>query len=635
MQMNPQDRPSPVELPDGHIENWCSARGACGEIPHVSPAVFLEDSAGFRRLPIACTEDIAILGKMPLVASGEAWKTRGKSETAIRRVPKFFAHFDSWLSPRRKDEISSDVSTLIPQLQRHRLAHLQALRQTRLLSPAFSTKSVPGWVRLSPTSSESGNRLIIGLRHNTCAYRNNEPLGLGCFNCGYYAGSGEERGASLDELMCQIRLAFKRGFSYGKPFDVVELLGDGSFLNDEEVSEEAQQKILGFLAEIPYVKRVLVESTPEHVSQQEDQVAATLERLRMDQQLEIGIGLETADDLIRKACINKGYTLNAFEAAVKKISGVNARTGNRCSVLAYVLVKPALLTVSESVRDTIRTLRCLASIAEKHGVRIIPKLEPVAIAHGTLLSLLHSLPSGDRLHYAALNYWAILEILTQAFVDVHCKTIFPWIRIGGREDMDDVVKLPAVYAADGRYDQFDFILYDELQEFNRHHDLFRVYAAIHRLYPGGLRGLVETPNGFNSWLGSEFESGESQIVAFIRSSLERISALDPSDVSESDDIFRRLTYRVLDEIEGHDKDATALHQIRQFLCGKSCLFDENAKEGIGKVIADCYRRENRPLIEVEVLDVVRESGQFVRVFFEVLDFVSGKVSALWAGIPVS
>ena len=642
-----------------HIAGRQRQFAQCGETPHILPLSFGDTELGSphyhaRRLANK-TDDVAQISKMLLGWDGECatlesartmppWVRPAKTETApvvdhghdnVPEASGDYVELTSWLPSQRKTEILKDLAGLIPELRKHRKAHLSALRKLRGQCDTFSTKTVPAWVRLSPTASETGNRLIIGLRDNTCAYREEDPLRLGCLNCGYYAGTGAERRATIEELMLQVRAGFSRGFTYGSPFDVLEFLGDGSFLNDEELSDEAQERIFGFVAEIPYIKRVLVESRPEYLTNHNRKLAKTLERLRSDQELEIGVGLETADDFVRATCINKGFGLDDFEAAVKQLASVNQECSGRCALLAYLLVKPALLTPAEAVHDTVETLRCLARMSEAHGVRLIPKLEPAAVATGTVLSLLHSLPLNNRLHYFPLNYWAVLEIITRAFLDEECQHIFSDIRIGGREDMDDVLKLPAVYGQDGRYDQFDFVLYDAIQDFNQHHDLFRLYAILKDLYPDGIDGLLCSTSSLSHWRNEDLNGDECHIIRFLKMHREKIEESGDSRLAKPEEDFRKTTYRALNQIEGHSDNDATLDRLSEILRQAGPSATQATKQELGEVIFDCFRQQKRDLVDVDVLDVVREPDGFVRVFSEVIDFVSGKTFALWAGIPVN
>lgn len=532
------------------------------------------------------------------------------------------------LSPERKKEIVDSVVSYIPRLRKHREDHLNRINILRKKSRNFADKSVPAWSRVSTTDSESGYRLILAFRNNTCNYRRAEPLGLGCFMCGYYAGTGKAGGATHSQMIKQLNKGFSDGFSNGYKFDTVELLSDGSFLSDVEYNAETKKYIFELLASMPYIKKVLVESRPEYVGKQQDEIREQLKRLRKDQILEIGIGLETADDFIRCTCINKGFNFEVFESAVKELSAINKDCEDRCEVVAYTLIKPAFLTDSEAVIDVINTLRVLSKLSEKYNVRIIPKLEPVAISNGTILSLLYF-----NNQYSPLNYWAVLEIITNAHLDGKCKNVFENVRIGEREDMYDILKVPAIYK-DGHYDQYDFILYDTIQQYNKDHDIFKVYAKIESTFPNGLSGLLAPDSSLVDWLKNSIGLNNSKIIEFAIRYSDKIRIAMNDRMTRLEAKFLRDIYSALDKIEGYDYDINSILEIKRIIDRKEYPFGEEAKNKIGKVIFNCFPPPKSILFSIRVVDVVKEPDGFLRVYFETRDFISGRKFTLWAEVPI-
>jgi len=538
------------------------------------------------------------------------------------------------LQEARKKQVAYDIVSLIPLLQRHRLEHEARLKRSRQIFPSFADKRVPAWVQVNTTSSMEGYRLIIGLRNVTCSYRKMEPLHLGCFNCGFYAGTGEERPAKFDELQDQLHYALRHGFKAGQRYDVVEFLGDGSFFNDEELSEQVKVSMFHALASMAYLKRILVESTPEHIIDQRSEIAARLNDLRHDQRLEIGIGLETSDDFIRRVCINKGFSWEVFCKAVEVVKEINIEFSGRCSIVTYILVKPPLLEMLEVIQNTIETLKDLTALAKSSGVLIIPKLEPAAISDGTLLSLLYQSPPLPRQRYTPLNYWTILEIITRAYITPECSEIFGQIRIGAREDMDDVIKVPAVYCKDGLFDQFDFILYDAIQQFNRHHNIFKLYAVIKSTFCGGLSGLWGSSSSYTHWVNTELANEGSEIRAFME---RNESAIDV----ELDDLSVRLeteflagTYKALDLLENRDSEKCYFNEITNIVQAAKNPIDNETKIRLQKTIYDSFPESMKLLIDIIVIDVFIEPEGLLRIFFEVSCFVTTRKLPVWTEVPL-
>jgi len=610
--------------------------------PHILPLILYDEEAISEKLPILnniqariyynaneVASKIISLGSVVNDDSMEEWQ----KEVPKKLTHEFFEKQYSWLPVYRKRKIFEQLHPIIPELIKHRNEHLENLRTIRQESDLYAAKHIPAWSRVSVTSSEKGYRLIIGFRNNLCAYRSHEPLGIGCFNCGYYAGTGDERSATISELMQQFISGFKNGFEYREQFDVVEFLGDGSFLNDAELSDKAKDKLFSLLSQIPYIKRILIESTPEHITSQRNELELRLKALREDQHLEIGVGLETSDDFIRRACINKGFSLKTFSKAVKRISDLNLKYKERCSIVAYILVKPAFLTTSESIKDVIKTLQDLDALSKKFQVKITPKLEPAVIPDGTLLSLLYKTYKNTDSYYKPLNYWSVLEILTRAYLDEKCKGIFPLIRIGARDDMDDVLKVPAVYQNDGRYDQFDFILYDAIQEFNKHQDIFKIYAIIKGTYPKGIQHLTRFRSSLSDWAENDLKTETTSILSFISKYESKIDQSLDAVSTRLEASFLKDTYHALDKIEGYDIDESSVQKINKIVKNIRWPIEDKAKEQISNVIYQSFHHKDRTLFNIKVLDTKIEPDGLIRIFFEAVDFLSGRKFPIWSGVP--
>ncbi len=242
---------------------------------------------------------------------------------------------------------------------------------------------------MSPTHSvhsDKGYRLSFGFKNTQCTYRGRDPLKLGCFNCGYYAGTEFKR-SSKEQLVSQVKNALSVGWSGHKIFEAIEILSDGSFLSDKQFKDDIKAEIFGYFGQMTYIRRILVESEPEHIWIDDD-VPNLLDFLNKNQILEIGVGLETSDDFIRKACINKGFGKYEFEEALAYLSNLPHEYKSRCHIVVYLLVKPAFLTPNEYIDDILNTIRYLSAMEKQYDINIIPKIEPAAISNGTLLSLI-------------------------------------------------------------------------------------------------------------------------------------------------------------------------------------------------------------------------------------------------------
>ncbi len=571
-------------------------------------------------------------------------------------VPSFedYLALDSNLPDIRKRKIAKTVIELIPKLKEHRRQHIKKIRSNNQGNSCDRNK--PAWVRISTTQSEKtleGYRLCLGFKNTPCSYRSLDPLKIGCFNCGFYAGTNFKK-ATREEIINQVKYALMIAWANKQNFDVIELLSDGSFLSDAEINDEIKVELFRYFSKMPYVSRILVESTPEHIWTEAKEVPNLLEMLSNHQTLEIGIGFETSDDFIRKACINKGFSKYEFEEALSKISDLPTRLRGRCRIVAYLLVKPAFLTATEYINDCVNTIRYLSKIEKKYNISIIPKLEPAAISNGTILSLLYYVQN-ESYRYTPLNYWSILEILTRIREDPELKDIFLRIRIGAREDMDEIIKVPAVYNDDGyRFDTFDFILYSAMQQFNQHHDLSKIYATIQITYPVHSRRypLLSPSSSLGKWYRAHMlssrgkyekgsiDSGLLGIGSFENCAIERYfknhrDIIDREMETETmliDKEFLLATNKALDIIEGYtnSKYAKILRDgIVRVLEKNNYSFNNKNKHQLEESLSNCFETD-LTLFQIKLVNAEKVSSGIVRIFFDAIDFISGKTYPVWS-----
>lgn len=624
---------------------------------HILPLLIEDNESVLDKLPLlrgrhfrkydnarSVSNAVIHLGSFPSVESEMEWTEVKGDEFSISKLMEN----DSWLDDKRKGEIANFAISIIPSLKKHRSEHLHKLKESWKKFPTLVERKKPAWKRVSPTDSNAGYRLIIGFRNHTCDYRKTEPLGIGCFNCGYYAGAGKShQPSSIPELTSQLKNGLKYAFfESNKKFDAIEFLNDGSFLDDEEFKDNVKDRIFDYLSKMQYIKRVLVESRPEHVYSQSPEIPDILDNLRDDQNLEVGIGLETKDDFIRSACIHKGFKLIHFERAVETIARINKEYNNRCSVVAYILIKPAFLKTGEVITDVMKTLRYLNRLSSDSDVMIIPKLEPAAISDGTLLSLLYSMDKQNKIYYAPLNYWKILEIITRAYYDENCKDIYPRIRIGAREDMDEIIKVPAIYRKDGRFDQFDFIVYDAIQNFNRHHNLDLVYGIIEEIYKGkNLSKLLGQRSSLKQWISNELsfkdipykqESENSAILTFFENRRKQMKESVNKEKKYLEAHFLKIAFDAMDIIEGYADDSPEIiSQIKAIISKETSIKSIMINKRIAKILSKIFYQRGLKLFHIEVIEVSLDSrNQFLRIFFEASDFISNRCFPLWSEVDL-
>jgi radical SAM enzyme (TIGR01210 family) len=142
----------------------------------------------------------------------------------------------------------------------------------------------------------------------------------------------------------------------GEQCGLIKIYTSGSFLDEREVGAETRQAIAETFADR---ERIVVESLPDFVDPEkvEDFTERGLET-------DVAIGLETADDRVRRDCVNKYFEFSEYVRA----SEVAQRAG--AGIKAYLLLKPPFLTEREAAEDMKYSVRKCAEYA--HTVSMNP-----------------------------------------------------------------------------------------------------------------------------------------------------------------------------------------------------------------------------------------------------------------------
>ncbi len=204
--------------------------------------------------------------------------------------------------------------------------------------------------------------------------------------CGYVYDS-VRRPPSNDELMKQFENAMSR--CSDEEF-IVKIFTSGSFLDDGEIPPLTRNKMLLRLGADARVKKVIAETRPEYVT--EEKVSESLAAL--GKPFEVAMGLETSNDMVRKDCINKGFTFSDFI----KASRVALMEG--ATVKAYLLLKPLFLSEGAAINDIVRSINDTAPFAGTISVNLCN------VQKGTLVDEMF-----ERGDYRPPWLWSAVEVL--------------------------------------------------------------------------------------------------------------------------------------------------------------------------------------------------------------------------------
>ncbi|XGI84378.1 archaeosine biosynthesis radical SAM protein RaSEA [Halorutilales archaeon Cl-col2-1] len=236
------------------------------------------------------------------------------------------------------------------------------------------------WIDEDRTPDGVGKSLTIVFNTDGCRW----ARAGGCTMCGY-VGESNQGAVTADSLLNQLEKALEHEENERVRCDNVKMYTSGTFFDEREVPLEARNAILDEFSD----RHVVVESLPDFV--EKDVIEDAAERVR---DLDVAIGLETADDQIRRECVNKYFDFDEFVRASEAAQEAGA------GVKTYLLMKPPFVTEKEAVDDMVYSIRKAAEYS--HTV----SMNPSNVQRYTLVDKLHY-----RDGYRPPWLWSVVEAL--------------------------------------------------------------------------------------------------------------------------------------------------------------------------------------------------------------------------------
>jgi radical SAM enzyme (TIGR01210 family) len=247
------------------------------------------------------------------------------------------------------------------------------------------------WTGLDLLNGDVVPSLTVVLTTKGCYWARRD----GCTMCGYIIDSNPHVQASDIQKQFHAVLAH-----YGKAFKIVKLFTSGSFLDQGEVPIDVRDGILSDLRGTP---KVIVESRPEFVT---SEICDDISRI--NEHIEVAIGLETSNDCIRNNYVNKGFSFRDFVRASE------AARAHGFTVKAYLLLKPPFMTEREALEDALQSIRDAAPHADTISLNLCN------VQKGTLVEALWK-----KGLYRPPWLWTAVEVLkrTQETATVICDPV--------------------------------------------------------------------------------------------------------------------------------------------------------------------------------------------------------------------
>ncbi|WP_266078502.1 archaeosine biosynthesis radical SAM protein RaSEA [Haladaptatus caseinilyticus] len=264
-------------------------------------------------------------------------------------------------------------------------AHNSVMRDIRARKEKHYDPHEPTRVWLDEDNTPDGvyQSLTIILNTGGCRW----ARAGGCTMCGYVAESVEGGSVAHEALMDQIEVCLEHEReNTDEKSGLIKIYTSGSFLDEREVGAETRQAIAETFSDRD---RIVVESLPDFVEQGklEDFTGVGLET-------DVAIGLETANDRVRKDCVNKYFDFDQFIEASEHADAVGA------GIKAYLLMKPPFLSEADAVQDMKESIRKCAEYA--HTV----SMNPTNVQRYTMVDELYF-----RNGYRPPWLWSVCDVL--------------------------------------------------------------------------------------------------------------------------------------------------------------------------------------------------------------------------------
>lgn len=244
-------------------------------------------------------------------------------------------------------------------------------------------KPVRCWSEKDLLDGNVVDAFVIIFRTRGCSW----ALSSGCTMCGYFNDSLWDEITDEDLL-----LQFDKVLDSYSGEKFVKIFTSGSFLDDKEVSPNVRNTIFKKLLET--ADKVSVESRSEYVTKEK---LREIKKIFGEKTFEVGIGLETANDLIRERCLNKGLTFEDYKIAAENLKKFDFK------LKTYVLIKPPFLSEKKSIDDAIETVEKIKDLTDTIS------FNPTNVQRNTLVDYLWK-----RKQYRPSWLFSVVKVLKEA-----------------------------------------------------------------------------------------------------------------------------------------------------------------------------------------------------------------------------
>ncbi len=289
---------------------------------------------------------------------------------------------------RKQNELRTQIRQYMTRLRKQAATvhHVQIHRSHQELEEVIFTD-----LRKSYLNGEYVDRLVLFLRGTGCKWVSDNG---GCTFCGFWNATNFGEKIPNEDYFHQTTQVLLDSEIDAKNYHIISLYNDGSLFEEREIEFDVVLKICQMIAQLPSIQRIVIET--KVIDLEEEKIVA-LTQVLGETELEIAVGFESANQLIRELCINKNFSAPLFEQKVEMLQ----RHGVR--LVPLIMIKPPFLTEKMAIEDVVASLVYLESFN-------LPRID-FELATIEKHTLMHDLWKHDL--YTPPRLWTLNEILNR------------------------------------------------------------------------------------------------------------------------------------------------------------------------------------------------------------------------------
>jgi len=283
----------------------------------------------------------------------------------------------------KQDELKEKLQAYLLQIKKNKHLSVEKKSDLRMFQEVVGLE-----VRESYFHGEYVKRLVVFMRGTGCAHATETG---GCTFCGFYNATNFGKRVSDEDYKLQIKKVIEFSEINFSEYPIICLYNDGSLLNTKEISFDAVAHIFKLLNHQESVKKIVIESRIEDITEEK------LLKLKQitQKEIEIAVGFESANEMIRDLCINKSFSNIYFE----KVHKIAISMG--ISIIPLLMIKPPYLTELEAIEDYVESLLYLEKLNFQRIDIELPTVEKDTLVHELW----------QRGMYTRLWFWSVIKIL--------------------------------------------------------------------------------------------------------------------------------------------------------------------------------------------------------------------------------